>query len=148
MDFYREIITKNAKETARVGEALARNLESREAPRILCLYGELGSGKTTFTQGFAHGLGITTRLLSPTFIIVRRYQIPKKVNHLYHVDLYRLQTAADTEGIGLSEIFADSGSYTVVEWAERLGELPQARIDIRFTSLQDDTHAINIEELT
>jgi tRNA threonylcarbamoyladenosine biosynthesis protein TsaE len=131
-----------------VGEAVARYLADREGLHILCLYGQLGSGKTTFTQGFARGLGITSRLLSPTFIIVRRYQIPKKEMYLYHVDLYRLHSEPEMEGIGIPEIFADPASYTVVEWADRLGELiPQKRIDIHFTTAQDDTHAITIEGL-
>ena len=148
MDFHNKIITKSAQETAEVGASLAQYLASREAPRILCLYGQLGSGKTTFTQGFARGLGIPTRLLSPSFIIVRRYQIPQRENYLYHVDLYRLHSAAEMEGIGLPEIFADLNAYTVIEWSERLGELlPQKRIDIHFTTAQDDTHAIIIEGL-
>ena len=148
MDFHNKIITKEPQETARVGEELARYLADREGAHVLCLYGQLGSGKTTFTQGFARGLGIATRLLSPTFIIVRRYQIPKKEFHLYHVDLYRLHSVSEMEGIGLPEIFAIPGSYTVVEWAERLRELiPKRRIDIHFTTAQDDTHGITIEGL-
>lgn len=146
MDFNNTIITKSAEETARAGEELARYLASREGPRVLCLYGQLGSGKTTFTQGFARGLGILTRLVSPTFIIVRRYQIPTKDFHLYHVDLYRLQTVPEMEGIGLPEVFTDIASYTVIEWAERLGRLlPKKRIDIRFTTAQDDVHEIKID---
>ena len=143
MDFNNKIITKSAKETAEVGERLAIGLK----PSIICLYGDLGSGKTTFTQGFARGLGSTTRLLSPTFIIVRRYQISKKDFQLYHVDLYRLQTISEMEGIGLPEIFTDLASYTVIEWAERLGTLlPKKRIDVHFTTSQDDTHSIFIEK--
>lgn len=148
MDFHNPIITKKPEETMRVGEELARYLANREESHMLCLYGQLGSGKTTFTQGFARGLGIPARLLSPTFIIVRRYQIPKKENYLYHVDLYRLHTTSEMGGIGLPEIFADLASYTVVEWAERLEELiPGKRIDIHFTTAQDDTHGITIEGL-
>lgn len=148
MDFRNKIITKKPEETARVGETLARYLGDREGPHILCLYGQLGSGKTTFTQGFAKGLGITSRLLSPTFIIVRRYQIPEKEYYLYHVDLYRLNKASEMEEIGLPEIFSDLASYTVVEWAERLGGLmPRNRIDVHFTTAQDDSHTITIEGL-
>jgi len=148
MDFHNPIITKRPQETAAVGEKLARDLASREDGHILCLYGQLGSGKTTFTQGFARGLGITSRLLSPTFIIVRRYQIPKKESYLYHVDLYRLNKVTEMEEIGLPEIFADPASYTVVEWAERLGGLiPRKRVDVHCTTAQDDTHVITIEGL-
>jgi tRNA threonylcarbamoyladenosine biosynthesis protein TsaE len=146
MDFHNKIITKKSEETAEVGEELARYLADREGPRILCLYGQLGSGKTTFTQGFARGLGITSRLLSPTFIIVRRYQIPKKDFYLYHVDLYRLHMVTELAGIGLPEIFSDLASYTVIEWAERLGGLlPDDRIDIHFGVTGDDTHSITIK---
>lgn len=128
-----------------MGEKLARDLASREEGHILCLYGQLGSGKTTFTQGFARGLGITSRLLSPTFIIVRRYQIPGKELFLYHVDLYRLHFLSEMEGIGIPEIFTDLASYTVVEWAERLGELlPGNRIDIKFKVMDDERHKITV----
>ena len=148
MDFNNKIITKKPEETARVGEELAQYIGDRGGSRILCLYGQLGSGKTTFTQGFARGLGITGRLLSPTFIIVRRYQIPKEQNYLYHVDLYRLHIASELEGIGLPEIFTDLASYTVIEWSERLGGLlPQKRIDVHFMTAQDDSHTITIEGL-
>lgn len=94
MDHDHKIITESAAETAKVGETLAHELTDGGSPsRILCLYGDLGSGKTTFTQGFARGLGITSRLLSPTFIIVRRYTIPGSEKFLYHIDLYRLRNA-------------------------------------------------------
>lgn len=123
-----------------MGERLAG-----ERPKIVCLYGELGSGKTTFVQGFARGLGITTRLLSPTFIIVRRYKLPEE-NFFYHIDLYRTSSTADLEQLGLSEIFLDPAAYVVIEWAEKLGELlPKDRRDIYFTTLDDERHTIIIK---
>lgn len=118
---------------------------ARTRPKIICLYGELGSGKTTFVQGFARGLGITTRLLSPTFIIVRRYELPEE-NFFYHIDLYRTSSTADLKQLGLSEIFLDPAAYVVVEWAEKLGELlPKDRRDIYFTTLDDERHTIIIK---
>lgn len=138
MDNNREIITDSAQETAEVGQKLARNL----AGRIICLYGDLGSGKTTFTQGFAKGLGITQRPLSPTFIIVRRYDIPDSEKFLYHIDLYRI---ANFDGLGLTEIFSDPNAIIVIEWAEKLGDaLPKGRMDIHFTTLADEKHKISI----
>jgi tRNA threonylcarbamoyladenosine biosynthesis protein TsaE len=120
-------------------------MDSGGGPRILCLYGQLGSGKTTFTQGFARGLGITSRLLSPTFIIVRRYDIPSSEQFLYHIDLYRLKNVTEMEELGLDEIFTDLRSYVVIEWAEKLGELlPKHRIDIRFTVVDYGKHKITI----
>lgn len=137
MVFPQTIITKSAKETTALGERIAR-----EKLRFVCLYGELGSGKTTFTQGFAKGLGITSRLLSPTFIIVRRYDIPKSKKLLYHIDLYRV---FNFEGLGLTEIFADENAIVVIEWAERLGDmLPKNRTDIYFTVFDNGQHTIAI----
>ena len=154
MDYDREIITQSPEETAKVGEELAHQLRTQNAElndqrrglgkaTVVCLYGELGSGKTTFAQGFARGLGITSRLLSPTFIIVRRYQVPQTKNYLYHLDLYRISGEQDMAGLGISEILADSGSYVLIEWAEKLkNQLPQRRIDIVFKTLDDGRHSI------
>ncbi len=139
MDNNREIITKNAQETAEVGARLAG-----ERPRLVCLYGELGSGKTTFTQGFAKALGVKNRLLSPTFIIVRRYDLPKNLL-FYHVDLYRLNSTDEMEELGLSEIFSDPQAFVVVEWADKLGDLlPTNRIDIHFSVVDNEKHKLTI----
>lgn len=144
MDFSFQTITKNAKETAKLGEEMGiefitMNLE----PRTICLYGELGSGKTTFVQGFAKGLGIATRLLSPTFIIVRRYHLSQKFSFLYHLDLYRPEGVKDLETLGVPEILADTSCLVVIEWAEKLGPLlPKNRIDIHFETLDNGDHKI------
>lgn len=148
MDFTYPIITKSAQETAEVGWEFARHLKEGKLPRVVFLYGDLGSGKTTFTQGFAKGLGITSRLLSPTFIIVRRYDIPDHDGFFYHVDLYRLNSADETDELGLSEIFADPANFVVVEWAEKLEEaVPDKRSDIWFTTLDDGRHRIVIKNV-
>ncbi len=139
MDLPYKITTKSAQETAKVGERLAQDLD----PSIVCLYGDLGSGKTTFSQGFAKGLGIQNRLLSPTFIIVRRYEVPKSIRWFYHVDLYRISGEKDREGVGLPEILADRAAIVLIEWADRLGNLlPKNRIDIRFSSNDDGSHQL------
>jgi len=157
MVFDREFTTQSARETSEIGRTFARSLtvnkadstprgkeeEALSGARIICLYGELGSGKTTFVQGFARGIGITTRLLSPTFIIVRRYPL-NTTRFFYHVDLYRI---ADHElgNLGLNEILSDQTSYVVVEWAEKLGVLlPKSRTDVRLVLLEDGARAIKI----
>ncbi len=117
--------------------------EGSSTPRVLCLWGELGSGKTTFVQGVAKGLGITTRLLSPTFIIVRRHNIPETYNVLYHLDLYRIATPEDAKAVGFTDMTHESGSLIIVEWPERLGGLlPEKRIDFRFTTLNNGSHKV------
>lgn len=140
-------VTKSAKETQDLGELLGHTILSQEEgsafPGVLCLWGELGSGKTTFVQGFARGVGITRRLLSPTFIIVRRYDISKKSMMLYHLDLYRMNGEKDVEGLGFEEMIADPNAIIVIEWPERLGShMPTKRIDIHFSVEKDSTHRI------
>ncbi|MBI3385774.1 tRNA (adenosine(37)-N6)-threonylcarbamoyltransferase complex ATPase subunit type 1 TsaE [Candidatus Gottesmanbacteria bacterium] len=140
-----EIITRRAEETAEAGRKMASALSREGKGAVLCLYGELGSGKTTFTQGFARGLGITSRLLSPTFIIVRRYTGKNISGFLYHVDLYRLDKKEDIEGLGLAEMLTDQTSFVLVEWAEKLGQLlPKNRIDVHFAVNTDGSHRITI----
>lgn len=141
--------TKSAKETQELGKQLGDSLLESEwgLPHVICLWGELGSGKTTFTQGVAHGLGITSRLLSPTFIIVRRYDIPKKSWVLYHMDLYRIYGKNDADGIGFTDMLHDPNALVIVEWPDRLLEsLPEIRIDIHFKSLADGSHTIRISQ--
>lgn len=138
------IITNNAKETQEVGERLATSIVNDSSlPRICCLYGELGAGKTVFTQGFAKGLGLLSRLVSPTFIIIRRYDLENYAQYFYHVDLYRLQKMEDIESLGLNEIFGDKDAIIVIEWADRLGiHLPKSRIDIHFKISSDGERVI------
>ena len=151
MDIFGVHITQNAQDSAKLGENVAAYLVRQpagEAPHVICLYGELGSGKTTFVQGFARGLGITSRLLSPTFIIVRRYEPPRRFSFLYHLDLYRLASKSDTEGLGLPEIFADQSSLVLIEWAEKLGDLlPEKRIDIHFDTMDNGDHRIKVDKI-
>jgi len=112
-------------------------------PHILCLYGELGAGKTVFAQGFAKGLGLPSRLVSPTFVIIKRYDCKKYAHYFYHVDLYRLQKMKDIEDVGLNEIFDDKDAIVVVEWAERLGiHLPTVRTDIHLKVTSDSERTI------
>ncbi len=137
------ITTNNAKETQEVGERLASDVIKKSLPRICCLYGELGAGKTVFAQGFAKGLGLPSRLVSPTFIIMKRYSIPGKTDFFYHIDLYRLQEEAQIAKLGLEEIFQDPFAITVIEWADRLGvHLPKLRVDIHFKITNDGERVI------
>ncbi len=144
MDFNQQFTTTSPQETARIGQELG-NWVREKGIHVVCLYGELGSGKTTFVQGFVKAFGITSRLLSPTFIIVRRYQLGKLNGFLYHIDLYRVGGKKDLLGLGLPEILADPDSLVLVEWAEKLtGLLPKERIDVRFSVFEDGKHHVSI----
>lgn len=144
-----DTITQSARDTQKLGEAFGNSLLERGgkiphgAGRVICLWGELGSGKTTFVQGVARGLGITSRLLSPTFIIVRRYQVPESDTTLYHLDLYRTNGPLDAGVIGLSDMIRETNAIVIIEWPERLETaLPEFRTDIRFVAQENGMHRL------
>ena len=149
------ILTKNAAETEKFAINLAKSLKRGD---ILCLYGNLGSGKTSFVQGLARGLGIKRRIFSPTFIIVRSYEITTphfakasrgKQNSIffYHIDLYRIQTKQDLLGLGIDEILKDEKNIVSIEWAEKLFDLlPKKRIDLKFKYIDQNERLIEVEK--
>ncbi len=124
------LTSKNELETIEI----AQNFESEKFPNmIICLDGELGSGKTVFTKGIANALGIEETITSPTFTIIKEYQgeFP-----LYHMDVYRLD--GNTEGLGIEEYF-NKGGVVVIEWAETVKSiLPEERLDITFKVLDEN----------
>ena len=101
-------------------------------PRILCLYGDFGSGKTTFVKGIAEGLEIPTkRVKSPTFVLMNIYKGRRGVK-LCHFDCYRAQAGEELTA-DLEEVFENSKVFVVIEWADRVKEiLPKKRLDIFF----------------
>ena len=108
---------------------LAQNIESEKFPNmIICLNGELGSGKTVFTKGFASSLGITDNITSPTYNIIKEYENGEM--SLYHMDVYRLD--GNAEGVGIEEYFTKNG-VVIIEWADTIKDiLPDERLDIKF----------------
>lgn len=121
------IYLANAGETREFGAAISRLLIPGD---VLLLEGELGAGKTTFTQGLAAGLGITSDVLSPTFALMSEYRQGRVP--LLHVDAYRLMNASEAEHLGLDE-YLDSGWVAVVEWAGNVaGALPADALEMLF----------------
>lgn len=133
-------ITKNAEETKKIAKELAKQIHKGV---FIAFYGNLGSGKTTFIQGLAEGLGIKRRIISPTFIIIRTYVLRPKI--FYHIDLYRTESKNDLLGLGIDEILNDKNNIIAVEWAEKMGKmLPNRRIDVYFEYLGDNEREIRI----
>lgn len=124
------IVTSSAEETQGVGELLGALLD---AGSVVCLYGDLGSGKTNFSFGVARGLKVQAQYItSPTFTLVNEY--PGRIP-FYHIDLYRLRGASELEGIGFHE-YLESAGATVIEWADRAeGELPPERLSVYFSDM-------------
>jgi tRNA threonylcarbamoyladenosine biosynthesis protein TsaE len=121
-----EMLTSNPDETRQIAEKLGRLLQPGD---VVGLVGELGSGKTLFSQGLAQGLQVpeTFYITSPTFAIINEY--PGRIA-FYHLDLYRVATFAELSELGLEEILYGEGAVAI-EWAERLGEyFPAERLEV------------------
>lgn len=118
---------------------LAQNIESEKFPNmVICLDGELGSGKTVFVKGFASALGITDNITSPTFNLIKEYDTGELP--LYHMDMYRLEE--DASSIGVEEYF-EKGGVTIIEWADLIEDsLPEERLEIKFKILDENTRII------
>ncbi len=133
MDY--RITTRDESETIHI----AQNLESEKFENmVICLEGDLGSGKTIFTKGFAQALGIEENITSPTFNIIKEYlngEMP-----LYHMDVYRLDGKVD--GIGLEDYFT-KGGVVIIEWADMIRDyLPEERLDIKFKIVDEETRTL------
>ena len=104
-------------------KAIAKKLAKDFSSGVIALTGDLGAGKTTFTQGFAEGLGIKDKIISPTFVLMRIHKIPKSGRILYHIDLYRLEGKEQFLGLGLEEIIENPNNIILIEWAEKARDL-------------------------
>lgn len=118
---------------------IAQNIESEKFENmIICLDGELGSGKTVFTKGIANALGIEENITSPTYTIIKEYlsgEMP-----LFHMDVYRLD--GNTDGLGIEEYFK-KGGIVVIEWAKTIENiLPEERLDIKFKIIEEDKRVL------
>jgi tRNA threonylcarbamoyladenosine biosynthesis protein TsaE len=133
------LATASAAETRRWGERCGRRLRT---PLVICLIGDLGSGKTVFVQGLARGLDVSAdyAVTSPSFTLINEY--PGRLK-LFHIDLYRLGAEADLDDLGLAEILHGEG-VAAVEWADKLAEGAVAeRLEIRFEFGDDDRRRLH-----
>lgn len=134
-----ELTTADAGATHALGATLARAAEPGD---LLCLWGDLGAGKTVLAKGFGVGLGVETTVSSPTFVLMAEHdgRLP-----LFHVDLYRLADAGDALAGGLLDERQTAG-VTLIEWPDRLGEaLPARRLDVRIDGSGDAPRRILLQ---
>lgn len=136
----KQYLTFSEKETRELGKKLAATLHG-----VIALSGELGAGKTTFVQGFGKGIGIKEKIISPTFVLIRQHKIPKSKNIFFHVDLYRLEDEKNLRQLGIEELWADSNSIVLIEWAEKAKRfLPKSTTYINFKSLGETKRKITV----
>jgi len=123
-------------------EMAARLATVAQPGDVVCLWGELGAGKTVFAKGFGAGLGVTDTISSPSFVLMGEYagRLP-----LFHIDLYRLSSAQEAVDGGLLDDRQATG-VVLIEWPDRLGEaLPEDRLDVRIDGGADDPRTLRLE---
>ena len=132
-------LSKSPKETLALGEKLSRKLKPGD---IVCLFGQLGSGKTVLTKGIAKGLGFKdSDVSSPTFTFLNIY---KARMPLYHFDLYRIEGLAELHEIGMDDFLYGDG-ICVIEWAEKLGNLlPKDCLEIKISHKNETSRVLDI----
>ncbi|MEW6117980.1 MAG: tRNA (adenosine(37)-N6)-threonylcarbamoyltransferase complex ATPase subunit type 1 TsaE [Nitrospirota bacterium] len=136
------IITRSAEETEAAGFGLGDYIKAHRGAGTVVLYGDLGAGKTTFIKGIASAFGIAGRDIgSASFVIAAEYET---MPPFYHIDLYRIENEEDIEGAGIWE-YIESGGIAVVEWAERLPEIPEGSIKVSITYRDATSREISIE---
>lgn len=140
-----KLCSNNEQETLTFGESFAKKLKGGE---VLALFGDLGAGKTKFLQGLAKGLGVSNKVNSPTFNILKIYKTKKdcKIKAFCHIDAYRLSSERDLIALGVEEYFQDKNTVTAIEWAENvLKILPKKRINIKIEHIIGDDIKRNIK---
>ena len=156
-------LTNSPTQTKQIGEILAKEiLKTRIEKRalVLGLEGDLGGGKTTFLQGFAKGLGIKEKILSPTFIIFRKYKIQNtkypapeqarygagKIQNFYHIDCYRIRKSKEIFDLGFKEIISNPRNIVAIEWVDRIKKiLPKNVLSLKFGFVGKTSRKITIQ---
>jgi len=156
--------TNSPNQTKKLGEILAKEIlrtSFKKRAFVIGLIGDLGGGKTTFLKGFARGLGIKEKILSPTFVIIKRFKIKdlrlQPAHHpprsrrgpfmyFYHIDCYRIKNEKEILDLGLKEIIQNPKNIVTIEWAERVKKvLPKNTIWIKFKFIDVKTRQILIK---
>jgi tRNA threonylcarbamoyladenosine biosynthesis protein TsaE len=142
--------TNSPSQTKKLGELLAKKILSmkpRKTAFVIGLEGDLGGGKTTFLQGFAKGLGIKQKILSPTFLIMRKFKIKNlKFKIFYHIDCYRIKKPKEILDLGFKEIIQNPQNIVAVEWADQIRKImPKNTIILRFEFVNKKTRKIVVK---
>jgi tRNA threonylcarbamoyladenosine biosynthesis protein TsaE len=149
----KENITSSANQTKKLAEKIARKIIKKEPETnafVIGLKGDLGGGKTTFVQGFAKGLGVKEKILSPTFVIYKKfktlnYKLPT-INYklFYHFDCYRVKNPKEILELGFKEIIKNPENIVVIEWADKIKKImPENTFWIKFDFIDESTRKIS-----
>ena len=140
-------ISKSLKDTNNIAKEIIKKLDTdNNKAKIIGLYGNLGAGKTAFAQELARELGIKEKVVSPTFVIMKRFVIPKsKFKNMIHIDAYRLEKGAELEKLGWADIISDPENLVLIEWPEQVHEvMPKEHPKIHITHLDESSREFEL----
>ncbi|MEA3293161.1 MAG: tRNA (adenosine(37)-N6)-threonylcarbamoyltransferase complex ATPase subunit type 1 TsaE [Patescibacteria group bacterium] len=146
----KKYLTNNPSQTEKIATQMGKKFLKTSFPKkaiILGLEGELGSGKTTFLKAFARGLGIRKKVLSPTFVIMKKFKVSKgkTYRYFYHFDCYRIKNSKEFQALGFREIFSDPKNIIAVEWANKIKKImPKHTIWMKFEFIDEKKRNILI----
>lgn len=133
--------SNSPKETQKIASNLAAKIKSG----ILTLEGELGAGKTTFVQAFAKALGVTAKVKSPTFNIIKKYR--SHIRYIFHIDCYRLKDHKEAIPLGMKDIFQEKNVIVLIEWPERISKiLPKKLTKVHIDHIAPSKRKITIKK--
>lgn len=148
-------ILHSLEETRVCAKEFVKNISPKEdEATVVGLYGNLGAGKTSFTQGVAHALGISDTVASPTFVIMKIYEIPAQIElpasyfkHLIHIDAYRLEKSEEMLRLGWREILSDQKNLILVEWPEQITDIMPPHIHVKLEARSPEEREVEIISL-
>lgn len=140
-------LSKNLSDTARLAQRFVDGLRSSDRATVFALSGELGSGKTAFSQAVGNILGVKENMTSPTFVIQKIYPIDfKDFKNLIHIDAYRLDKESELEHLGWDKIISEPENLIIIEWPEKVSAIiPNTAKAIHFEHLGGDARSISYE---
>jgi tRNA threonylcarbamoyladenosine biosynthesis protein TsaE len=157
-----EILSQSPSQTKKIGQILAKEILKAKTKRafVLGLIGDLGGGKTTFLKGFAKGLKIKEKILSPSFVIIKKYELRSAKKRrkrssnlqtsyfrLFHIDCYRISKPKEILNLGFKEIILDPKNIVAIEWADRIKKiLPRGTLILKFDFLNQKKRKITLWE--
>ena len=142
----KSFLTHSTQETQSVAKEFATSLSGGD---VVCLHGDLGGGKTTFTQGVLEAFGAEKPFVSPTFLIMKTYELTHSPQHtiqtIHHIDAYRIESH-DMQELGWEEMIQDKKSLLIIEWPEKISDLiPTNAIHIHFSWKSEGDREISID---
>jgi tRNA threonylcarbamoyladenosine biosynthesis protein TsaE len=142
------VTTNNLEETKKIAKDFALSLKPAiDSATVVGLYGDLGAGKTSFTQGMATAMGINENVASPTFVIEKIYELKNQnFSRLIHIDAYRLDKQDEILYLGWKQIISDPKNLVLVEWPERISGIMPEHIKVSLSHISENSRGIEIQQ--